>query len=53
MLAVAGLLEGYGRQLVADPLARAAIGGTMLSLWLTYFALAGRKRAGHKHAVRP
>ena len=53
MLAVAGLLEGYGRQLVADPLARAAIGGTMLSLWLAYFALAGRKRAGHKHAVRP
>ena len=53
MLAVAGLLEGYGRQLVADPLARAAIGGTMLSLWLAYFALAGRKRAGHKQAGRP
>jgi len=37
MLAVAGLLEGYARQLVADPLSRGAIGGTMLLLWLAYF----------------
>jgi uncharacterized membrane protein SpoIIM required for sporulation len=44
MLAVAGLLEGYGRQLVADPLSRAAIGGTMLMVWLSYFILAGRRR---------
>lgn len=42
MLAVAGLLEGYGRQLVENPAARGAIGGTMLIAWLTYFSLAGR-----------
>jgi uncharacterized membrane protein SpoIIM required for sporulation len=45
MLAIAGLLEGYGRQLVADPLARGAIGGTMLAMWLAYFTLMGRRRA--------
>ena len=44
MLAVAGLLEGYGRQLVADPPLRAAIGGTMLAFWLAYFILMGRRR---------
>jgi uncharacterized membrane protein SpoIIM required for sporulation len=43
MLAAAGLLEGYARQLVEAPGARAAIGGTMLIAWLTYFALAGRR----------
>jgi len=44
MLGVAGLLEGYGRQLVAEPLSRAAIGGTMLVAWLAYFSLMGRQR---------
>jgi uncharacterized membrane protein SpoIIM required for sporulation len=44
MLAVAGLLEGYARQLVEDPLARAAIGGTMLAFWIAWFALMGRNR---------
>jgi len=44
MLAVAGLLEGYGRQLVAEPMARGAIGGTVLMMWLAYFTLAGRRR---------
>jgi uncharacterized membrane protein SpoIIM required for sporulation len=39
MLVCAGLLEGYGRQLVVDPLARAAIGGTMLLFWVAYFLL--------------
>jgi uncharacterized membrane protein SpoIIM required for sporulation len=37
MLAVAGLLEGFVRQWVVDPMARAAIGGTMLLLWLCLF----------------
>lgn len=37
MLAAAGLLEGFVRQWVADPLARAAIGGTMLLIWLCLF----------------
>ena len=45
MLAVAGLLEGYGRQLVADPLLRASIGGTMLAFWIAYFVLMGRGRS--------
>lgn len=44
MLGIAGLLEGYARQLVEDPLARGAIGGTMLAFWLAWFALMGRKR---------
>lgn len=37
MLLVAGLLEGYGRQLVQRDLARYAVGGAMLVLWLSYF----------------
>ena len=49
MLAIAGLLEGYARQLVEDPLGRAAIGGTMLAFWLAWFLLMGRTR----RAVRP
>jgi uncharacterized membrane protein SpoIIM required for sporulation len=39
MLVCAGLLEGYGRQLVTDPIARATIGGTMLLFWVAYFLL--------------
>lgn len=46
MLLVAGLLEGFGRQLVHDPALRYAVGGTMLLLWLSYFSLAARER-GH------
>lgn len=42
MLFVAGLLEGFARQLVTDITTRYAIGGTMLVFWLTYFALSGR-----------
>ncbi len=37
MLAVAGVLEGVGRQLVQDDSMRAAIGGTVLVCWLVYF----------------
>lgn len=44
MLAVAGLLEGFVRQLVAAPLVRAGIGVTMLLAWLNYFTFAGRRR---------
>ena len=39
MLIVAGLLEGYVRQLVGSTSARFAIGGAMLLLWALYFAL--------------
>jgi uncharacterized membrane protein SpoIIM required for sporulation len=44
MLGVAGLLEGYARQLVENPLGRGAIGGTMLAFWIAWFALMGRGR---------
>ncbi|MBB4097398.1 stage II sporulation protein M [Sphingomonas kyeonggiensis] len=37
MLAVAGLLEGVGRQIVTSDLIRVAIGGGALLLWLLYF----------------
>ncbi|SEN25083.1 Uncharacterized membrane protein SpoIIM, required for sporulation [Sphingomonas gellani] len=39
MLAVAGLLEGIGRQTVTGDLPRLAIGLTMLAGWLCYFYL--------------
>ena len=39
MLAVAGLLEGFARQLVTTETMRFAIGGTMMVLWLSYFYL--------------
>src|SRR5688572_6442124 len=39
MLVCAGLLEGYGRQLVTDPAARVTIGGAMLLFWAAYFLL--------------
>ena len=37
MLLVAGLLEGFGRQLITLDLARYLIGALMLLLWLAYF----------------
>jgi len=37
MLFLAGLLEGYGRQLITNDLIRYAVGFTTLGLWLTYF----------------
>ncbi len=37
MLFAAGLLEGYGRQLIQRDLARYAVAGSMLAGWLTYF----------------
>jgi uncharacterized membrane protein SpoIIM required for sporulation len=49
MLVCAGLLEGYGRQLVEAPAARASIGGAMLLFWLAYFLL----RRGRPVAAEP
>jgi uncharacterized membrane protein SpoIIM required for sporulation len=43
MLLVAGILEGFARQLVDDIGARYLIGGLMLVFWLTYFTLGGRR----------
>ncbi|HEV2816121.1 MAG TPA: stage II sporulation protein M [Allosphingosinicella sp.] len=42
MLAVAGLLEGIGRQLITGDVTRYAIGLTMLALWLAFFYLPRR-----------
>lgn len=39
MLAIAGLLEGIGRQVVVSDLLRYAIGFMMLAAWLLYFYL--------------
>lgn len=37
MLFLAGLIEGYGRQLITNDLIRYAIGFSTLGLWLAYF----------------
>jgi uncharacterized membrane protein SpoIIM required for sporulation len=42
MLAVAGLLEGIGRQTIVDDFSRYAIGTAMLAGWLTYFYMPRR-----------
>ena len=44
MLFVAGLLEGFGRQLIGHDLVRYAVGTGMIALWLAYF-YAPRKTA--------
>lgn len=46
MLVIAALLEGFARQLVADPGGRFTIGLFMLALWLAYILGAGRTRHG-------
>lgn len=44
MLVIAGLLEGFVRQLVGTAETRATIGGVMLVFWLAYFILVPRRR---------
>ena len=39
MMLVAGLLEGFGRQLIQNDFLRYGIGGAMLTFWLLYFFL--------------
>lgn len=46
MLFVAGLLEGFGRQLINQDAPRFAIAGVSLVIWLAYFYLPRRGRAG-------
>ncbi|MEG3179668.1 stage II sporulation protein M [Sphingomonas sp. LT1P40] len=46
MLLVAGLLEGFARQLITADVARYAIAATMFAIWVGYFALVGRSRHG-------
>ncbi len=43
MLLVAGLLEGFGRQLITDDLVRYGVGGAMLAGWLLYFYVPRRQ----------
>jgi uncharacterized membrane protein SpoIIM required for sporulation len=45
MLAFAGLLEGFARQLTSTEVARFSIGGAMLIFWLGYFYLLRLARA--------
>jgi uncharacterized membrane protein SpoIIM required for sporulation len=44
MLAVAGLLEGVGRQTIVDDMTRYLIGAAMLAGWLAYFYMPRRGR---------
>jgi len=45
MLLVAGLLEGFGRQLITDTVMRYGIGTVMLLLWLGYYYIPRRSTA--------
>ncbi|NQW01070.1 MAG: stage II sporulation protein M [Rhodospirillales bacterium] len=49
MFLVAGLLEGFGRQLIVVTMDRYLIGGAAFALWLAYFITCG-KRASHASA---
>jgi uncharacterized membrane protein SpoIIM required for sporulation len=44
MLVIAGLLEGFGRQLIQEDWARYAVAGATLVIWLGYFYLPRRPR---------
>ena len=46
MLVMAGILEGFGRQLIKADLVRYAIGTGMLLLWIAYHYLPRRERFG-------
>ena len=50
MLLIAGLLEGFARQLIDLTEARLALGGAMLVFWLAYFFLLRRLPAGSETA---
>ena len=41
MFFIAGLLEGFGRQMITDPVYRYAVGGGAFVWWLLYFRLRG------------
>ena len=45
MLIVAGVLEGFGRQLIQIDWARWSLAGVTLTIWLAYFYLP-RRRTG-------
>ncbi|WAC47258.1 stage II sporulation protein M [Asticcacaulis sp. SL142] len=43
MLLLAGLLEGFGRQLITGTSARFGVGAVMLVVWVVYFTQAGKR----------
>lgn len=43
MLLVAGLLEGFGRQMIQSTALRYGVGGAMLTLWLAYYYIPRRE----------
>jgi uncharacterized membrane protein SpoIIM required for sporulation len=45
MLLVAGLLEGFGRQMIQSTVLRYSVGGMMLLLWLAYYYIPRRDAA--------
>lgn len=45
MLLIAGLLEGFGRQLITDTILRYSIGSVMLLFWLAYYYVPRREDA--------
>ncbi len=49
MLIVAGLLEGFGRQLITDFWMRVSLGWGIGALWLAWFVLAGRRQHSWQH----
>lgn len=44
MLIMAAVLEGFGRQLITDTIARYIIGYGLLLFWIVYFVFAGREK---------
>lgn len=52
MMMVAGLLEGFGRQLINSMPMRFAVGGAMLAFWLVYFYLPRASRRAGTTATR-
>ena len=47
MLFVAGLLEGFARQLIQDDLARYAVAAISGAVWLAYFYRPRRRESSH------
>ena len=47
MLAIAGLLEGIGRQTITDDVSRYLIGSLMILGWVIYFYLWPARRDRH------
>ena len=51
MFLVAGLIEGYFRQLVTDVGVRYAVAAVTAVLWIVYFGFRGRREAARAEAA--